>query len=399
MKKLTVFSLVFAVLLQLFAYYTWWKRTEPFMYQFYIMAWWSYIIFLDACLSLKNGRHFVLNRHLFSLVTISFAFWCMFELINLRLNDWFYINIPSQPAAFAFGSYFLAFGTVIPGILLTKELFLRLLPEVRVPRASKGAYRVYAIPLGLLCLVLAMTFPRYLFGLAWVFLIFIIDGYNYRKGYRSFMRELEEGALKQVLAAALAGMACGFLWEFWNYWSITKWVYTVPFFERYKVFEMPAAGYIGFALFGLETIAFVNLLEEGRFFEKARWGAWGLALLFGLVSCFFIEDYTVFSHITPIERLSFLTEETRSALERRGVRTSYAIDPAMLNASERQSLSLMHLKGLGIEHMEKLQAHGVRTIGDLARLDEKQLAALIGERHMRRVRVYLRAAVKDRVEW
>ncbi len=163
---------------------------------------------------------------------------------------------------------------------------------------------------------------------------------------------------------------------------------------------MPAAGYIGFALFGLETIAFVNLLEEGPVFRKGAGGAPGVSRsLFGLVSCFFIEDYTVFSHIAPIERLSFLTEETRSALERRGVRTSYAIDPAMLNASERQSLSLMHLKGLGIEHMEKLQAHGVRTIGDLARLDEKQLAALIGERHMRRVRVYLRAAVKDRVEW
>ncbi len=362
------------------------------MYQFYIMAWWSYIIFLDASLALETGCHFVLNRRLFSLVTISVSFWCMFELFNLRMQNWFYINMPSRPAAFRFGSYFLAFGTVIPGILLTKEQLLRLLPEVRCPRASKGAYRVYAIPLGLLCLVLSLAFSRYLFGLSWVFLIFIIDGYNYRKGYRSFMRDLEQGALRQLLAAALAGVICGFLWEFWNYWSITKWVYTVPFFEEGKVFEMPAPGYIGFALFGLETIAFVNLLEESRFLEKPRWGALFLALIFAVVSFFLMERYTVFSHVAPIERLSFLTKDTRSALERKGVKTSYAIDPRLLNAREKQSLALMHLKGLGIEHFERLQEHGVATIGDLAKLDERQLSAIIGETQMRRVRDYLRAA-------
>ena len=392
MKKLTLSSLVFAVLLQLFAYYTLFQRTEPFMYQFYIMAWWSYIIFLDVILALETGRHFVLNRRLFSLVTISVAFWCMFEFFNLRMQNWFYINMPSRPAAFRFSSYFLAFGTVIPGILLTKEQLLRLLPEVRIRRASKGAYGVYAIPLGLLCLVLSLAFPRYLFGLSWVFLIFIIDGYNYRKGYRSFMRDIEQGVLRHLLAAALAGMICGFLWEFWNHWSITKWVYTVPFFEKGKVFEMPAPGYIGFALFGLETIAFVNLLEESRFLGKPRWGALFLALVFAVVSFFLIERYTVFSHAAPIERLSFLTEETRSALERKGVKTSYAIDPRLLDARERQSLALMHLKGLGVVHLEQLQRHGVDTVGDLAKLDERQLSAIIGEKNMRRVRVYLRAA-------
>jgi hypothetical protein len=391
-KKLTLSSLVFAVLLQMFAYYALLTRTEPFMYHFYIMAWWSYIIFLDGVLGLRGGRHFVLNRRLFSLVTISVAFWCMFELFNLRLQNWFYINMAPGPAASRFSGYFLAFGTVIPGILLTKELLSRLLPEKRRPRASKGAYRVYAIPLGLLCLVLALAFPRYFFGLSWVFLIFIIDGYNYRKGYRSFMADLEQGALRRLLAAVLAGVVCGFLWEFWNYWSITKWVYSVPFFEEGKVFEMPAAGYIGFAFFGLETIAFVNLLEESRFLEKPRWGAIFLAIVFALVSFSMIERYTVFSHTAPLTRLSFLSEETRSLLAAKGVKTSYAIDPGMLDGHERQSLDLMQLKGLGLEHLERLQGHGVATIGDLAKLDERQLSAIIGEKNMRRLRIYLAAA-------
>ncbi len=392
MKKLTLSSLAFAVLLQLFAYYTLLRRVEPFMYHFYILAWWSYIIFVDGALSLGSGRRLVLDRRVFSLVCVSVAFWCMFELLNLRLQNWFYINIASDSATLRFIGYFLAYGTVIPGIVLTKELFLRLLPEMRSPRLSPGSYRVYAIPLGLLCLLLSLAFPRYCFGLSWVFLIFIVDGYNYRKGYRSFMADLEQGALRPILASALAGVACGFLWEFWNYWSITKWVYSVPFFEQGKVFEMPAAGYIGFAFFGLETIAFVNLLEESHFLERPRWGAMFLAIVFALVSFSLIDRCTVFSHTAPLARLSFLTKETRSLLERKGVETSYAVDPEMLSPRERQSLSLMHLKGLGVERMERLQEHGVAFIGDLAKLDERRLGAIIGETQMRRVRVYLRAA-------
>ena len=152
-----------------------------------------------------------------------------------------------------------------------------------------GALRRYSIPIGVLCLLLCLALPRYIFGLAWVFLIFIVDGYNYWKGCASFMGDLERGAAGQIVVALLAGMICGFLWEFWNYWSITKWIYTVLLFEGRKLIEMPTPGYVGFALFGLETIAFVNLLEGRRFFEKMRWGASGLALIFALASFILIE--------------------------------------------------------------------------------------------------------------
>ena len=59
---------------QFFAYYTLLNRIEPFMYQFYLMAWWSYIIFIDAVLSLKTGRSTVFNRRFPWLVTISCGF-------------------------------------------------------------------------------------------------------------------------------------------------------------------------------------------------------------------------------------------------------------------------------------------------------------------------------------
>ena len=352
------------------------------------MAWWAYICFLDAGLALRNRTLSRAQQGFVFLVTMSAAFWCIFEAFNLRLENWFYINVPARRPSVSEAIFSPSARSFPPSTHQRADR--RILPEVRIPSGIlKLLPRLHPFRP---CLPrVRPLFPVYCFALAWVFLIFIIDGYNYRKGYRSFARP-RAGRLEAAPRSRPAGMICGFLWEFWNYWSITKWVYTVPFFEEVKIFEMPAPGYIGFALFGLGTIAFVNLLEESRFLEKPLWRAPFLALVFAVISFFLIERYTVFSHAAPIERLSFLTEDTRSALERKGVKTSYAIDPRLLNARERQSLALMHLKGLGIEHAEKLQEHGVATIGDLAKLDERQLSAIIGETQMRRVRVYLRAA-------
>ena len=34
---------------------------------------------------------------------------------------------------------------------------------------------------------------------------------------------------------------CGVLWEFWNYWALPEWTYTVPYVGHAKIFEMPGA--------------------------------------------------------------------------------------------------------------------------------------------------------------
>jgi hypothetical protein len=50
------------------------------------------------------------------------------------------------------------------------------------------------------------------------------------------------------------------LWEFWNYWAHTKWVYTVPILPQIKIFEMPFLGFFGFGPFALECYVATNLL-------------------------------------------------------------------------------------------------------------------------------------------
>ena len=58
-----------------------------------------------------------------------------------------------------------------------------------------------------------------------------------------------------TLAAFAGGLTCGFLWEFWNYWALAKWVYDLPFLgalQHVKYFEMPFPGLLGFIPFGVE---------------------------------------------------------------------------------------------------------------------------------------------------
>jgi hypothetical protein len=391
LKKLAVPLVLFAFLLHLLAYYARVKSLEPFMYQFYIMVWWSSIILVDSLLALKTRRFLILTRRLPYLIVLSVAFWCLFELLNLRLQNWFYINVPSG-TLFRFSGYFLAFGTVIPAIYLAYRVLLSILPEMRTRSITLNGYRTYAIPLGFVCLALALVFPTLFFCLAWVFLAVIIDGYNYRKGRASFAADLERGSLKRLVAAGLSGMICGLLWEAWNYWSITKWVYSIPFFERGKLFEMPVLGYLGFALFAIGTIAFVETFCCDTRLSGSTWAISSITLLFSLLSFFFIDRYTVFSHTPLVTDLPFLSEASRESLTRYGIHTSYAINPRSLSGAERDAFDLMQMKGLGVRHLRALRAHGIRTITDLSHLDQETLSSILQEPNLRRVRVYLEAA-------
>jgi hypothetical protein len=89
----------------------------------------------------------------------------------------------------------------------------------------------------------------------------------HRKRTASFLGEAARGSYTHLLRLALAGLVCGLLWEFWNYWSGAKWIYAIPFFNFWKVFEMPLTGYLGFMPFALECHLLwqlMNLLRAAR---------------------------------------------------------------------------------------------------------------------------------------
>jgi hypothetical protein len=148
------------------------------------------------------------------------------------------------------------------------------------------------------------------------------------------MGDLERGEIGRLLGALASGLACGLLWEVWNSLSPVKWVYTVPFFEDMKLFEMPLPGYIGFPVFGVETIAFIDLFQGLRRKRTAFALTLCIALLITVISFVSIDTCTVFSRTTPVVQLSFLGRQSKEALIALGVRTNLTVDTRLLGPAK-----------------------------------------------------------------
>jgi len=107
-----------------------------------------------------------------------------------------------------------------------------------------------------------LVWPRIFFPAVWIGPILLLDPLLERRGLGSLSLELAAGDRRRTSSLLLAGLTCGFLWELWNYWAGAKWVYTVPFFGGWRVFEMPLLGFLGFPPFALECWILYHLLES-----------------------------------------------------------------------------------------------------------------------------------------
>lgn len=291
-----------------------------------------------------------------------------------------------------YSGYVLAYGTVIPAIYITKEMLEKLLERIVIKPLFFGRYSRYLIYIGIIIFLLIWFLPDYLFPFTWIFLALILDGFNYRKGYRSFIKDLEEGDATHFVCTIISGLICGVLWETWNAFSVTKWVYSVPFLEDVKVFEMPVPGYIGFLVFGLETVAFINLLDGIRSRKLYIFITVLVSIALSFITFKLIDGHTVFSFAPQIKDIQFVGKEKLEYMKASGIKTTLEIKDELLNTEEKKALELLHLKGLGWSNYSKLKSHGVDNIEVLSSLSDKDLSKILDENNLRRVRVYLKAA-------
>ena len=71
------------------------QGTEPFASWFYPFAWWSYILVVDGFIFRIQGNSLILSRsrEFWVMIPWSVAFWLFFQMINLRMENWHYVNI------------------------------------------------------------------------------------------------------------------------------------------------------------------------------------------------------------------------------------------------------------------------------------------------------------------
>jgi hypothetical protein len=73
-----------------------------------------------------------------------------------------------------------------------------------------------------------------------------------------------KGDWSLVVSSSLAALFCGMFWELWNYHSLAKWEYAIPFVQRFHLFEMPVLGYAGYLPFGLECVVIGQMLDRKK---------------------------------------------------------------------------------------------------------------------------------------
>ncbi|HVA95818.1 MAG TPA: hypothetical protein VNI36_13050, partial [Candidatus Dormibacteraeota bacterium] len=245
------------------AEYLMFHGVEPAATYFSPLAWTAYILIADAATFAISGRSRLREepRGLLKMAILSIPLWLIFEAYNLKLANWMYVGLPQGHFERWLG-FVWAFATITPGIFITAGLiesfgwFERESRSLRLGRAAE----TFSIALGAVLLIVPLAVPKrvgaYLFGLVWLGFLFLLDPVNYRLHLPSFEGDLARGRRGRLYSFLAAGWVCGWLWEFWNYWARARWIYTFPSFlpggQQWKIFQMPAPGYLAFPVFALE---------------------------------------------------------------------------------------------------------------------------------------------------
>jgi len=233
--------------------------------------WFGYILTVDGIVERRTGSSLVRRSpgRFAALFLVSIPIWWLYEAVNERLGNWQYLY-PREVGFFVrHARASVAFSTVVPALFETADLFRSIVLPRRIPRWIRISPSPRSLlpfsALGALMIALCLVFPRQAFPLAWLGFFFLIDPIVNLLGGRSISAQVARGHWDTVIALFWAGITCGFFWEMWNFWSMPKWIYHIPYVDRPKIFEMPLMGYGGYLPFALEvyaTVQAVNLLAR-----------------------------------------------------------------------------------------------------------------------------------------
>jgi len=236
------------------------------------LCWTGFILAVDGALA-RRGASWLRNspRELLLMAAISIPSWLLFEFYDRpRFWSssgpelwWHYVGLPAWPWR-GFG-YAWSFATITPAILLLAEMLEPAAEKV----AGRGAgghvpreLEVALIGVGAILAGVPFLWPSdYLAANVWLAWPLLLDPINHRKGRPSLLGDLEAGRRSRPLALLASGLACGVLWESWNFLASAHWRYTVPFLGGVKLYEMPVLGFLGFAPFALAVFGLYQFLR------------------------------------------------------------------------------------------------------------------------------------------
>jgi hypothetical protein len=247
-------------------------KIEPFWSWHTPIAWTGYILFVDGVVWRRRGSSLLRDNRAEALfiAIAGIPMWVVFELYNkYTLHNWYYIGLPEELLV-RYAGYAWAFATISLGLIETAELVGsmrdRRAPPYRrdlPPRVPLGIEGWTSVLLGALLLLIPIVYPStWLAAPVWLGFIFLLDPLNGAVGAESIRGDLRERHRGRLINLLAAGLICGFLWEFWNFWARAKWIYNVPVPPHVKIFEMPIAGFAGFPPFAVECFVMYVFIRQ-----------------------------------------------------------------------------------------------------------------------------------------
>jgi hypothetical protein len=250
-----------------------WSLTDARTHWGFFPLWLGYCLAIDGLVFWRTGTSLLTRspRKYVGLFLASAPVWWLFELLNIRTQNWTYLGAELfSPFGYAFWAT-LSFTTVIPAVLGSAEFFasfdfiqrLKRGPVVGTDRRT--VFRFFL--LGWTMLVLMLIWPKIFFPFLWLSLYFILEPINIWSGNRSLAHWTQKGDWRPILSLWLGVLLTAFFWEMWNYFSYPKWIYHIPWGDWLHIFEMPLLGYGGYLPFALELYAIYHWIS-GLFGNK-----------------------------------------------------------------------------------------------------------------------------------
>jgi len=239
------------------------------------------ILLVDSLVELIKGKSLISDNFgkFLLLLVLSAVFWWIFEVINIYLSSWV---MPGQGFALTWSEFLirsLRYMTYLTLIFEFAELIrsLRLFEKYKLKHKHKISRLLIVsfIFLGFASFVLPAVWPKYFFALVWLAFFFLLDPINYLHGEPSLIKHFKDRRIGVILSLATAGLICGLLWEYFNFYNPGGWSYTIPFVGFLKIYEMPILGYLGYIPFAFSLYSmyhffkhYMKKIEKGKRMES-----------------------------------------------------------------------------------------------------------------------------------
>ncbi len=206
--------------------------------------WLGYIFAVDGMVYRRTGCSRIAGRtgEFAALFPASAAAWGDFEFLNRFVQNWYYAGVEHYSAAQYIILATLSFSTVFPAIFATSDLLMSF--QWFRTAYSNGPRWQTPSRNTLLCIMAVGTagfaalgyYPVHLFFMTWVLPMAVLAPALSLAEIRTPFNHLKDGNYTDLFTLAIASLICGFLWEMWNFWSMPKWYYTIPYVQSMHIF-------------------------------------------------------------------------------------------------------------------------------------------------------------------